>query len=454
MAALAGVVAAVATVAVALDPSVRFAIEAGEVRLALETTQALVALTVAYLIYGSFRRRRLANDLALVYALGLLGSSSLFFAFIPQAGDGSNTLVFHTWAPLFLRLIAISVIATAALAPDRRVRAEDRLGAWVILACDVTLAVVALAVAALVTVLPKGVRMVGETVGVPELEGHPAFIGLQLVLAVLSAAAAVGFLRRANRRPEPLTTAMGVGAVLYAFAWLCFAVYPSVDTDIVQSGDALRLGFYLVLLVGAEREINRYWAQLASVAVYDERRRLARDLHDGLAQELAYVVTQTRMLTRGNAAPGTDERVAAAAERALDESRRAITALTSTGEEPLHLAIARAAEDIASRVGVAVEVDADPRVAVAPAVREALLRIVRESVNNAGRHGHADHVRVVLSSGGVLQVTDDGSGFDVAGAGQGRYGLISMRERAERLGGRFRIESAPGRGTTVEVALP
>jgi signal transduction histidine kinase len=236
---------------------------------------------------------------------------------------------------------------------------------------------------------------------------------------------------------------------------MCFAVYPSGDTEIIQSGDALRLGFYLVLLVGAEREIDRYWSRLADVAIYEERRRLARDLHDGVAQELAYVVTQTRLLVRGRAAPGTDERVAAAAERALDESRRAIIALTLRDDEPLHLALARAAEDVAGRVGVEVDVDVQTPVdrTVSSELREALVRIVQESVSNAGRHGHATRVRITMGPEGVLRITDDGAGFDPGDAGDGRFGLVSMRERAESLGARFTIDSEPGRGTSVEVAL-
>jgi signal transduction histidine kinase len=227
-----------------------------------------------------------------------------------------------------------------------------------------------------------------------------------------------------------------------------------VETSIIQSGDWLRLGFYLVLLVGAEREIDRFWGQQAAIAVYEERRRLARELHDGVAQELAFVVRQTRLLSRGDAPPGTDQQVAAAAERALDESRRAITALSGDPDEPLHLAVARAAEDVGGRVGVRVDVNASPLVRVPPTVREALVRIVRESITNAGRHGRASLVDVTLTPDGVLRITDDGAGFVIEGAGEGRFGLISMRERAERLGAQFEIESEPGRGTRVEVALP
>jgi signal transduction histidine kinase len=454
--AIAAIVSAVATAAVGLDPSVRFAFDAPELRIALAISQGLISLVVAYLLYGRVRRRRLLNDFALVCALGLLAVGSLFFAAIPMRDLQDSTLVFQLWAPLAIRVVAIAIIAWSALSRDRRLPERVRRpGVAVVVIVDVILAVVVIATAALSSVLPPTVRITAITASAPDLSAHAFDVACHLLLALLSGAASLGFLRRSTGRRDPLSSALAIGSALLAFAFLCFAIYPSTDTEIVQSGDALRLGFYLVLLVGAEREIDRYWSRLADVAIYEERRRLARDLHDGVAQELAYVVTQTRLLARGRAAPGTDERVAAAAERALDESRRAIIALTLRDDEPLHLALARAAEDVASRVGVEVHVDvalpSDRR--VSGELREALVRIVQESVSNAGRHGQASLVRITMGGDNVLRISDNGAGFDPDGTGDGRFGLVSMRERAERLGARFSIASEPGQGTHVEVAL-
>ncbi|MCU1377237.1 MAG: rane protein of unknown function [Acidimicrobiales bacterium] len=454
--AIAAIVSAVATAAVGLDPTVRFAFDAPEVRTALAMAQGLIALVVAYLLFGRVRRRRRLNDFVLVFALGLLAISNLFFAALPSKDIQESPLVFQTWAPLAIRFIAVTAITWSAVARDRRLPEWiQRPGVAVVVAVDGVLAVVVVGVAALSRVLAPGVRVTAITAGAPDLEGNIVLTVTLLVMAVASGAASLGFIKRSTGRRDPLSSALAVGCVLFAFAFLCFAMYPSADTEIIQSGDALRLGFYLVLLVGAEREIDRYWSRLADVAIYEERRRLARDLHDGVAQELAYVVTQTRLLVRGRAAPGTDERVAAAAERALDESRRAIIALTVRDDEPLHLALARAAEDVAGRVGVEVDVDVNVPVAqrVSIELREALVRIVQESVSNAGRHGRATHVRISMGTEGVLRIDDNGAGFDPGGAGDGRFGLVSMRERAERLGARFSIESEPGRGTRVEVAL-
>jgi signal transduction histidine kinase len=455
MMAIAAILSVVATVAMGIDPSVRLAIDAPTVQTALATGQGLIALVVAYLLYGRVRRNRKLNDLALVFALGLLASSSLFFAAIPVRDVGTTKLVFQSWAPLINRAIAVAAIAWAATARDHRL--PERIqhpGITVVVVTDVVLTTVALVVAGLSGHLPAGVRATSVTTGAEGLSGHVVLTITLVAMAVATGAAALGFLKRSAGRRDPLSSSLAVGCVLLAFAFLCFAVYPSADTEIVQSGDILRIGFYLVMLFGAEREIDRYWNRLADVAIYEERRRLARDLHDGVAQELAFVVTQTRLLVRGRAAPGTDERVAAAAERALDESRRAIIALTVRDDEPLHLALARAAEDVAGRVGVQVIVDVDPldNPPVPTDRREALVRIVQESVSNAGRHGKAERVWISMRDG-VLRITDDGVGFNVGEASEGRFGLVSMRERAERLGAGFDIQSTPGKGTSVEVSL-
>ena len=167
------------------------------------------------------------------------------------------------------------------------------------------------------------------------------------------------------------------GAILAAFASLNYLFFPSLYSDWVYTGDFLRLGFYLLVLVGTGREIQTYWRRLADVAVLEERRRIARDLHDGLAQELAFIAAETR-------GPASK-----AAERALDESRRAIAALTRPVDEPLHVALVQAAEEVAHRVGTQIRFEGETVSTVPGDTREALIRIVREAVTNAARHGGA-----------------------------------------------------------------
>src|SRR5207244_10174711 len=128
---------------------------------------------------------------------------------------------------------------------------------------------------------------------------------------------------------------------LSSFAPLNYLFFPSLYVEWLYPADVMRLGAYLLILTGAAREISRYRRGLSTAAIFDERRRIARDLHDGLAQELAFIVTKSRSLAEGMVESDERElgRVAAAAERALDESRRAITALFAPMDESLEAAI-------------------------------------------------------------------------------------------------------------------
>ena len=112
---------------------------------------------------------------------------------------------------------------------------------------------------------------------------------------------------------------------------------------------------------------------------------------------------------------------------------------------------------MAERGGARVRPKVDEDVEVSPPVAEALLRIVREGVTNAVRHGSAREVRLWLTGGDdvCLVIADDGAGFDVDAARRAdALGLISMRERTEGLGGTFHLTSEPGLGTRIEVMLP
>jgi signal transduction histidine kinase len=180
---------------------------------------------------------------------------------------------------------------------------------------------------------------------------------------------------------------------------------------------------------------------------------MARDLHDGLAQELAYIKRNLQWLDE------SDEVVARlrdASERALSESRRTVAALTEPTDRPLPAVLTEAVRDASAREHIQAIVDIDEDAAATAEEREALLRIATEAVTNAARHGCSELVRVELRAGDRLRmrICDAGLGFDPDTAPvPGRFGLRSMRERAVALGGQFRLSSAPGGGTEVEVEL-
>jgi signal transduction histidine kinase len=188
--------------------------------------------------------------------------------------------------------------------------------------------------------------------------------------------------------------------------------------------------------------------------VASERRRLARELHDGVAQELAFIRRRA-----GRLADFPDgEQIVSAADRALEDSRRAIEGLVPPAHEPLAVALERLGARLATECGVEVQVNVRVSTELASDVRAELIRIIAEAVRNAAHHGGAHHVRVDLAGSPLsVRIIDDGSGFrDGANSGLGvaGYGLIAMRERAEQVGGQFSLESVRGAGTLVQVVLP
>jgi signal transduction histidine kinase len=281
-------------------------------------------------------------------------------------------------------------------------------------------------------------------------------IVIQSVMAALYAIAAVGFVRRAERANDELLGWFALAAPLGAVGQINYLLFPSLHPGWVYTGDLFRLGFYLMLLAGAARQIASWQTELAETARHGERRRIARDLHDGLAQELAFIVGQMRSLVEQTGEHGPFANVAAAAERALDESRSAIAALSHDRDDPLDVALAQAAEDVAGRTGAHIRFDLETGIKVVPELREDLARIVREAVSNAARHGQARNVTVALSNTDAIRVriTDDGQGFDPSAPRRRGFGLTSMRERAEVRGGTVEVRSQPGKGTEVEVTVP
>ena len=194
-------------------------------------------------------------------------------------------------------------------------------------------------------------------------------------------------------------------------------------------------------------------------AVERERRRIARDIHDSLAQDLAFIAARVRALERDPTASVRLDHLAIAATRALEHSRTTISTLTRPLDEPLDAALARNATEVAARHGGHAKLRLQAGVVVPPATRESLVMILREPVANAMRHGRAGSVDVSLSQQSWLRlrVTDDGRGFDAAARAarpDAGFGLQSMEERAQALGGGLVVRSAPGAGTTIEVVLP
>ncbi|HKX18064.1 MAG TPA: ATP-binding protein, partial [bacterium] len=147
------------------------------------------------------------------------------------------------------------------------------------------------------------------------------------------------------------------------------------------------------------------------------------------------------------------------ARAGLDEARRSVLNLRAApgGGTPLPEALAALGRDMAAETGVRVHVRTAGGRPVPQALEAELFRIAQEALTNVRRHANATEAAVTLAStprGIRLSIHDDGKGFAPRKVPAGRLGLVGMRERAELLGGRFRVSSSPRRGTTVTVAVP
>jgi signal transduction histidine kinase len=449
--AIAGVVT---TIVLALVPGAGFAFHGPKLQAAIEAGSALVSVLAAYLLVGRFELGRRLSDLALVMAATTLAMTNVALSTVPAlAGDSASA--FAVWSTQWGRVLAALAFAVAALVPEIRLGRPRRAAVVALSGTGAAVVAIAVAAAGLAGSLPAGFGPNPAASDAVDVSAPSGFLALQALTLVLFAVATAGFARRARRDRDELMGWFAVATALAAASRLDALLFPATASGWVQVADLLRLGFYLVLLVGALREIRAYQREVAVAAVLDERRRLARDLHDGLAQELTFISMQARRLDSDN---GNAALLQEAAERALDESRAAIAALSRRSDEPLAAAVARVAEMLTARAGARLRLDLDPGVDLRGDARESLLRIVREAVTNGVRHGGASEVSVVLryDEGLRLTISDNGRGFEITAPG-GRvdsFGLTSMRERARALGGRIEVRSQPARGTEVEVVLP
>ena len=211
-------------------------------------------------------------------------------------------------------------------------------------------------------------------------------------------------------------------------------------------------------------------SQAREAGVLEERQRMAREIHDTLAQGLTGIVTQLEAAGPAVAAEERQRRLGNAKRLARDslaEARRSVQVLRP---EPLEAALLpEAVTEVADRWsavnGVAIQVTTTgSAVALYPDIEIALLRVAQEALANVAKHAGASRVGLTLSymeDVVTLDVRDDGKGFCTAGAGNGRasangngFGLTAMRQRVERLGGRLAIESEPGNGTAVSASVP
>jgi signal transduction histidine kinase len=438
-----------ATIAFVLVASLNFEYHAPALHVALETTAAITALAAAFLLLGRFRHTGFLDELILSAGLSLLALSNFAFAALPAVFDLQSNRA-SVWCMLVTVTLAALLIGVAALLPRRRLTAGRR---WPLAVYGGTLLLASAGTVPMVAnpdLVPHGAAAAFSS------GSHPSFAGTpQVVLALLYIAAALGFARRHRLTNDELSGWLAVGCILAAASRVNYFFHPAALSDWVYTGDVFRLGFYLALLIGAAREITSYWRMVVVAVSLEERRRLARDVHDGLAQEIAFIGRNVRRLREQGVEPQLVERILHGVGRAQEESRRVVGALAARLDVPLDYALAEAARDAAQRYGAAVDMELATGIVLSPREREAVVRIASEAVSNAARHSGAEVLRLYLErheAGMRLQVVDDGAGFDEWEPRSG-FGLITMRDRAAALGARLRIDSQRGSGTKVELEL-
>jgi signal transduction histidine kinase len=432
------------TAALALAPQSHLGYPRETVDLALDTAASVIGLLAYFLVFGRLRHRTRLNELLLAAALAVLALSNLLLCTVPVvAGWAPDDLT--VWvAPVVMSFGAL-LFVLAAFLPDRQLRPSGPLPVVTAGAVTAALLLAMVLVPALARSLAPG----------PAAGDNPqmAQFGPQFAGAVLYGVAVAGFLRYFRRTGDEFFGWLAVAAMLAA-ASLVNYLLSAVKPQSLYGGDAFQCLFYAVLLLGSMREIWSYWHALSRAAVLEERQRIACELHDGVAQELAYLARNLESLDAGTDEDDLD-RLRRAVERARVESRRVISVTAAPGSQEFEDALAEAVTEVAERYHVKLELDLTSGIRLPAPRREAFVRIACEAVTNAARHSGADRVDLRLErdgSGVRLWVSDEGHGFDPADPGGG-FGLTSMRQRAHSVGAELVVSSAPGHGSRVEVTL-
>ena len=425
-------------------PGLRPSYGGDEARLVLQTVVTLAGAAVAVLAGVRFSVEGRRVDLLLASGFFVGAASTLCFSISPMLG-GHAIGRSEAWSGVVGRLVAWTLIAVAPFVHGR-VRERRRMLGDVLVALALVLALVWSISRALGDELPI----------LPPDGGADAPFGLTLsfgVQAFVNLVAVVGFGLRFRKHGGDLDRFLAHGATLLLFASLSYLLTPLAANRPLSQGDVLRILAYCVLLVGVWRAIR---SSEFGRAVAEERARVAREIHDGLAQYLFAISTYASRLEDGAPVEDVLPELKDAAAAAQQEARFAVLALSSaSGNAPFDAALRRYVEFLTPDGELEVELEVDPRVALAPDEQIEVFRIVQEGLANVRKHAGARHAEVSIGERDgqrVVSVRDDGEGFEdlVDGAGQG---LENIRARSVAIDGAFDVRSHPGLGTELVVTL-
>ncbi len=425
-------------------------------RSAVETATVLLAAVIAAFSAVRFKQSGSLRDAFTFVALCIVACLGLTAYALPRA-IGVNSGGVFVAAPQIGAMFVAAAIAASAFSNRTRPApaAAGRLGTWATIGlAAATLSGIAGMAFASAFPAPSAKAPGGLTVAL----SHPLALGLAIVTAGLLAAAALRFAGEGETEGRRSALRQSGGCILLLAAQIDYVSLPSGVPGSVgprQGLTLLWLGLLLADAVIADLALRREAsAAAAREAVLAERLRLARDLHDGLAQDLAFIASHGERLAREGEA---EHPVALAARRALQASRGIVADLAASEAPTLSSALDQVGDELSARFGIRVDVEAD-EVVLSDSARDDVVRIAREAIANAARHGHASEVLVSVTRTGTgvkLSVRDDGCGIPAAAvSSDGGFGLAMMRGRAASLGGRLIARRAGDRGTELEVLLP
>jgi signal transduction histidine kinase len=426
-------------------PALRTSYDLPELRLVLQTTMALAGVLVAVLAGARHATEGRRVDLLLASGFFVTSLSSAVFAIGPRFG-GHDVGPAESWSALIGAILGTTLTAAAPLT-----RGRSKYRDWSTLNAVAGAAVVLFVAWSLLRALGPALPPLHP----PHNEPQPFYLTGALALqALLALVAVVGWGLRFVRRGDDLARWLALGFTLMLFAALHLVFQPLLVSSLVTQGDFLRMLAFVVFLVGAWRAIQ--YAEFGR-AVAEERARVAREIHDGLAQYLFAVSTHASMLEAGAAVEETVPRLKEAAALAQQEARFAILALSSaSGTSPFDAALRRYVDVLTADGSLDVELEVDRAIRLAPDEQIEIFRIVQEGLANVRKHARATRAEVTIGlrpyGERFVTITDDGDGFDGEEVEAGQ-GLKNMRARAESIEGWFSLRSVPGRGTALEVVL-
>lgn len=494
-----GLILLALTAALLGDRALSFVLVDRSADVAVNSLTLLAAGSLAALALARFRESgRLAglfqaSAFLLVAWVTLLNVAAVVVRLEGRAGLSLGGLPDETQLPLYVsavtRLVAGALLVIGGAAAVSMIHRAPRTRRTLLLP-TVVLTVVFLFLYLLSEQFPAfdellpafiGPRGLGQLIREQRFAGPmPDVTGIAFAIQAASAALflfGVAFYRRSYLRDGPVADGyLAVAMLIGAFAEIHFYFYPGIYGGLVTTAEALRLTFFVVLLAGINAEsrsdlralrsayatLERLRLSEAERATLEERTRLARELHDGLAQDLWFAKLKHERLV-----PNVPEEhralageVTQALDQAIAEAKQAVVTMRAGDERerPLEELMARVIDDFAGRSGVRADFSAaDVPTSLQARTQVEVLRVLQEALTNVRKHADATVVRVIAEVEDDtlrLTITDNGRGFRPDETSGDGLGVQGMKERARLMGGELRVVSEPSGGTTVELTVP